>query len=529
LHSAFRIPRSAFEMSRLSSIVYGLAFLKLAVHLAFIRGYGWFRDEFYYIACGERLDWGYVDHPPLVAFVAALTRSVLGDSLVALRLPAALAGSLTVIAGGLLARELGAGRYGQGLAAIGVVGAIGYLALQHIFSMNAWEPLIWTLTAWILVRALRTGTTAWWVWGGLAAGLGLQNKHSMAFFGLALALGLVFSGTRRVLATRGPWILAGTAAAVFLPNVIWQVQHGWPTLEFMRNAQQVKINALSPGTYLAQQALLTNPVSVALWVPGLAWLLLSPAAHAWRFLGWAYLLLLAFFIVSGGKDYYLAPYYPILFAAGARAIEAWTGAAGDAHGDEGRARNGWLGGLRAALPAAILIVAAIGAPLALPVLPVDHFVRYAAALGVASAPSERHEVGRLPQFFADMFGWHELVDEVARAASTLPPADREKAVIYVGNYGEAGAINVLGRRRGTPPAISTHNNYYLWGPGRATPEILLVLGGSAEDHQECTSVERIGRFVCTDCMPYENAQDIWACRGLKVPIERVWRAEKHYN
>ena len=514
---------------RLSPLVYGFALLKLAVHLAFIRGYGWFRDEFYYVACGERLDWGYVDHPPLVAVVAALTRATLGDSLEALRLPAALAGSLTVVAAGLMAREFGAGHYGQGLAAVGVVGAVGYLALQHIFSMNAWEPLIWTLAAWTLARALKTDRTAWWVLAGLAAGLGLQNKHSMAFLGLALALGLLVGGHRRVFAARGPWALAATAALVFLPNIVWQVRHGWPTLEFMRMAQQGKINALSPATYLAQQALLTNPAGVAVWLAGLLWLLISPVARGWRFLGWGYLLLLAFFIASGGKDYYLAPFYPILFAAGGRAIETWTAGAGVREGGAGSARSGWLVRLRAALPAAILIVAAVGAPLALPVLPVEGIVRYAEWLGVSSAPSERHEAGRLPQFIADMFGWHELVDAVVRAAGALPAGERGKAVIYVGNYGEAGAINLLGRGRGAPPAISAHNNYYLWGPGRATPEILLILGGRADDHRECTTVERLGRFTCTDCMPYENGQDIWACRGLKLPIERVWAAEKHFD
>ena len=512
---------------RLAPVVYGFALLKLAVHLAFIRGYGWFRDEFYYVACGERLDWGYVDHPPLVAAVAALTRSVLGESLVALRLPAAIAGSLTVVAAGLLARDLGAGRYGQGLAAVGVTGAVGYLALQHIFSMNAWEPLIWTLTAWAIVRALGNGGMAWWVCAGVIAGLGLQNKHSMAFFGVALAVGLIAARTRRVVATPGPWMLAATAALIFLPNVLWQMRHGWPTLEFVRVAQQVKINALSPGAYLAQQTLLTNPVGVAVWLAGLAWLLLSRSAGHWRFLGWGYLLLLAFFILSGGKDYYLAPYYPILFAAGARAIESWTAGAGVPEG--GAARSAPITVLRAALPAAILAVAAVAAPLALPVLPVDRFVRYAERLGVSSAPSERHEAGRLPQFFADMFGWQELVDAVVDAQSRLPPDDRRKAVIYVGNYGEAGAINLLGRGRGAPPAISTHNNYYLWGPGRATREIILILGGTAEDHGECTSVERLGRFTCTDCMPYENGQDIWACRDLKVPLDLVWAAEKHFD
>ena len=169
----------------MKSPVLWLAGVKLAFHLFIIQGYGWFRDEFYYIACAEHLDWGYVDHPPLVALVTAATRALFGDSLLAIRLPAALAGAATVVIAGVLARELGARRFGQGLAALAVLVATIYLPLQHILSMNAWEPLLWGAVALFVIRALDGGHVREWVYAGIVSGVALQNKHSMLFFGFA--------------------------------------------------------------------------------------------------------------------------------------------------------------------------------------------------------------------------------------------------------------------------------------------------------------------------------------------------------
>ena len=504
-------------MSRLHPLVFWLSGVKLVFHLLIIRGYGWFRDEFYYIACGERLDWGYVDHPPLVAVVTATTRYLLGDSLVAIRLPAALAGAATVALAGLLAHELGARRFGQALASLAVLVATIYLPLHHILSMNAWEPLLWTGVALFVVRALDRGGAREWVYAGVLAGIALQNKHSMLFFGFALLVGLVVSPARRVLLTRGPWLMGLTAAAIFLPNIIWEVRHGWPTLEFMQHARAHKNVALPPAAFVIQQVLVMNPANAVLWVTGLCWLLAAPSARGWRFLGWGYLTLLTLLITTGGKDYYLAPYYPMLFAAGGVAIERWTEA------------SRWRAMVRVGLPASMLLVGVLAAPLAVPLLPVDAYVRYARAAGIQAAPSERHQVGTLPQFFADMFGWHELVEEVVRVAGTLPPADRARAVIVTRNYGEAGAINFLGRGAGAPAAISGHNNYWLWGPEPANRDLLLILGGRREEHDECGSLVQAGTVACGNCMPYKNNQPIWICRSLKVSIEEAWKAAKSFN
>lgn len=508
----------AGRAAALAPAVWILALGKLALHLAFIRGYGWFRDELYYIACSQHLDWGYVDHPPLIAAVTAAVRATLGESVVALRLVPAVTGALTVLVAGMLARDMGARRRGQSIAALCVLTAPVYLSLHHVLTMNAFEPLAWTLFAWLVLRAAASGSLRTWVWAGIVAGLGLQMKHSMAFMGAALVAGLVLSSARLVLRERGVWICAALAGLIALPNVIWEVQYGWPTLEFMRNAQQFKNEPLPPGRFVIEQVLMMNPATAIVWAGGLGWLLGSRAARAWRPLGWAYLALFVLFVATGGKPYYLSPFYPILFAAGGAAID--TVLAG---------RTAAVRIVRIALTAAVVIMGAVGMPLGLPVLPVDTFVAYAERLGVAPASGERHEQGRLPQLYADMMGWDAMVDAVAHAAAALPPADREKAVILVNNYGEAGAINFLGPNRGAPPAITGHNNYWLWGPGKASSDVLLILGGAADEHRECGSLEQVGMVRCGDCMPYENDQPIWVCRDLPVSFDAIWPGEKEFR
>ena len=515
-------------MSRagLTAGVWIVAAAKLLVQLLAIRGYGWFRDEFYYIACSERLAFGYVDHPPLTPLLTAATRALVGDSIVGMRLLPALAGAATVVVAGLLAREFGARRFGQTVAAVGVLVAPQYLALNHIVSMNAYEVLAWPLAALILCRLLnqeRAGQTprlAAWVWFGVVLGLGLQNKHSMLFFGFGVAVGFLLTPARRLLLTRGPWVAALVALAIFLPNLVWQIQHGWPTLEFMQNAAATKNVAMPPATFLGEQVLSMNPAAAPLWVGGLIWLLAAPAARSYRLFGIGYVAILAVFLSTSAKPYYLAPYYPILLAGGGVAVEALL------RGIENRTGAAVV---RAAILTVPIAAGIAIAPLALPVLPVEDYIRYAHTLGLGPAPAERHRMGVLPQFYADMFGWHELVATIEQATAQLTPEERDKVVVFTGNYGEAGAINFLGRGRAVTRAISGHNNYWLWGPNGASREVLFVLGGTAEQHDECTSVHEVARSQCDYCMPYEDDLPVFLCRDLKLPVADLWSAARHYN
>jgi hypothetical protein len=495
----------------------GLALLGLGLHLLTAGRYGIFRDEMYYLDCAERLAWGYVDHPPLSAAVLALWRELAGSSLLALRLPAAAAGSATIVLTGLLARELGGGLYAQGLAALAVLAAPVLLSLTGFYSMNAFDLVFWTAGALLVARIARTDDVRLWPAFGVLAGLGLLNKLSMAFFGFGLLVAMALTPLRRHLREPRFWLAGALAAALFLPHLLWQAAHGWPTLEFLRNATATKNVAFSPGAFLAEQVLQMNPFAAPVWLAGLGWTLFAPAGRPFRWLGVLWLAVLGVLLLQSSKPYYLAPAFPLLLAPGAVAIE--------------RVRRG-RALLRPLAAAAVLVGGALGAPLAIPLLSVPDLLRYQAALGLKAEAGERHEQGALPQHFADRFGWPELAAVLAEAYHALPPDERQRAAVYVGNYGEAGAVNLFGRPLGLPRALCAHNNHYLWGPGDATGEVLLVL--SREEarprlEQVFEQVEAVGRFEHPYAMPYESGQLVFLCRRPRVTMAQMWPELKHYN
>jgi len=503
------------RLKKLSPLVV-LPLLKLGIHLATLPGYGYFRDEFYYLACASRLDWGYVDHPPFSVAVLAAVRAVLGDSIWALRLVPALVGALTVWLVGIMTRELGGGRFAQTLAMTGATIAGMYLALDHFYSMNAFDIAFWAAAAAILARLLAGGPSKLWLPLGLVLGFGLLNKISVLWLGFGIAVGILATPQRAWLKTRGPWLAAGVAALVFAPHAIWQVAHGWPTLEFIERATGEKMAEKSVVQFLFEQVDGMNPLNAALWVPGLAALAFAPGLRRFRMLAWIYGAVFVLLAASGtARAGYLSPAYTWLFAAGGL---FW----------EGRVERP---ALRAGIVAVLAAWGAITAPFALPLLRVERYVAYARAFGVEPSTEERKQVGPLPQFYADMHGWKEIVSQVGAAHDQLSDRERAGAAVFTGNYGEAGAIELLGRERGLPPAISGHNNYWLWGPGEATGEALVILGGSEERlSARCDELTRAGTTDCGPyCMPYENGMPIWICRGFRPGLSEAWPDLKHFD
>ena len=493
--------------------------LPLATFLFFAataKGYGVFRDELYYIACGRHLDWGYVDHPPLVALLAWLARGLVGESWIALRVLVAAAAGATVLLVGDSAADLGGGRWARFVAQLLTATTPVYLSLFSIYSMNAIDVLIWAALARIVVRILAGGSERLWLGFGVLAGVGLENKIDVGLLGAGLVAGLAAS--RRFDVLRSPWIWLGgaCAAALFAPHVVWQAVHGWPTREFVANAQRHKITALGPLGFLLRQFATAGPVGFIFALAGMGWLLATRAARRFRPLGWAALTVFVVLAVSVSKAYYFSPALTLLFPAAAVALERWT---------DGRFA-------RPLRTAAIVAVASmlVAAPMAKPLLSEDAFIRYSGALGVRPGSDENHRMGRLPQFFADMHGWRELAEAVAAVHAGLPPGDREKTCVYGQNYGEAGAIDYFGPALGLPPAISQHNAYWMWGPGACTGEVVLIIGGDREDHlRNFASVDAAKEFRCADCMPYESDLTIWVARRLTVSLADAWKGGKHYD
>jgi hypothetical protein len=494
-------------------IAAAFALIKLAIQVAANLmaqhlGYGYERDELYYLICGRFLDWGYVDQPPLVALQARAVTALFGNSLVDVRMLSALAGAVKVLLTGLLAWSLGGRRTAQILAMIAVLVAPEYLGIDGYLSMNSVEPVLWMGCLLAVILVVGGHDQRWWLAAGALGGLGLQNKHSTAFFLAALLAGLIVTPQRRILLSR--WFAMATALVILiaLPNLIWEARHHWATYELLNNVAHSGKNVVyGPASFLNHQRQMMHPLSVLLWVPGLVWLLCAPGGRRFRFIGITYLVFLAVMMLLHSKDYYVAPIYPVLFAAGGVVWESWT------------QRRRWLTYAYAVI---LLVTGALLAPMSLPILPPEAFIRYMSAIHIKPSSTQNLEMGPFPAFTAEMFGWPELTAEVARVYDALPPAEQSKAGIFCQNYGEASAINYLGARYRLPFAISGHQNYYLWGPHGYTGEVMIVVGKPEAELEEIfSSVEAAGFVNHPYAMPFEHVT-IYLCRGAKVPLASIW-------
>jgi 4-amino-4-deoxy-L-arabinose transferase-like glycosyltransferase len=497
-----------------SAVILGA--LTLLIHLLANAGYGIFRDEMYFIVCGRRLAWGYVDQPPLVPLLAAWSWTLSDGWLTAFRLIPALAMAVTVGATAEFARQIGGGRFAQWLAGLCVLAAPHLLSIGLLFTTDTFQAISWLACAMIVVQIERSKDQRWWLAFGAVVGLSLLSKYMIAFYVGALAVGLLMTPLRRSLLR--PWIYGGAlvAAVLVLPNVLWQQANGWPFLELGKAAMNGKNIALSPGAYFAQQLLLIGPLAAPVWLAGLWACLRRPGAPVLRAFPVAYVLLFAFFVASHGKAYFLTSIYPILLAVGAARIEQWAASAV----------------LRGAMLALVALSGAVIAPLAIPLLPEESYIRYAAALGMGPSVSaaEHLKQGRLPQHFADQHGWKAMAEKVAAVYHALPPQDRAKAVFFGNNYGEAAAIDVFGEKLGLPPAIGDHNNYWLWGPRGSDGSVIIEIGGTREQHlKDFRSVELGAVLDDPYAMPYETGQPVWVERGLKKPMAGIWPRLKHYE
>ena len=503
-------------LSNSTTLLISVALLKLFLHLITnnrLSGYGYFRDEFYYLVCAERLDLGYVDHPPLAPFLLSINRWLLGDSIFALRLLPAVAGAATVFLTGLMARQLGGGRFAQALAALALTIAPVHLVIDGFFSPNAFEVLLWTVSAYILLLLLKQDNPRLWLWIGVVVGIGLQMKHTMALFGLGMLLGLLLTSARRYLRSKWLWLGGAIAFLIFLPNLIWQIQHDWPSLEFYAHANLVKNVPTPPGELILTQILVMNPLTLPIWLAGLYFLLLAADGKPYRMLGWVYLVILLILIVGqSSRPDRLAGAYPMLLAPGALIIERTLG--------QRRA-------LAVAVTSTLVLGGVATLPISIPVLPPETTARYAGMMGV-TVQIERGKTASLPQYFADRLGWEEMVATVAEVYRGLPPDEQAKVTILAENYGQAGAVDFLGRELGLPRAISGHNNYFLWGPGGASGEVVISIGLSEGDLREFfEDVTRAATIRCDYCL--EQKTPVYVARRLRFPIQEVWPQVKHYD
>ncbi len=492
-------PLPPFAVSR----VLGVATLLVALELMVAARYGFHRDELYFLACARHLAWGYVDQPPLVPAVARVATALFGPSVVGLRVLPALAGGVAVVLTALTARELGGGRRAQTLAALAAATSAEMLATWHLLSTAAFDLLFWVTITFLVVRLVRTADQRLWLAVGAATGVGLLNKYNVAFLVAGLVFGLLAGGRGRVLRGGWPWAGAALALAVWSPNLVWNAQHHWAALAMLRALHRENANLAASLTFIPAQLIIVGPVLVVFWLGGLRWLCRNALG---RPLALAYGALVVLDVLSGAKSYYLGGMYFALFAAGGVWVEQRL---------SGRHRPHTVRRLAVGMVAA----AAVVLPLALPILPVG-------------AQAHSGWEANINKDLSATVGWQRVVRQVAGVASTLTPTERAHLVVFTGDYGAAGTVDLYGHRYGLPHAISGHNNYWWWGPGAATDGTTTIAVNLDKAYLQTIFADvtlagtvDTGHGIWTE----EGGDPIWICRHQKIPWALAWSTARHYG
>ena len=508
--------------------IWALALADLIFHICFNNRYGYFRDEFNYMSCGDHLQWGYVDQPPLVPFLIHISRAVLGDSLRAIRFIPALASSLLLVQTAAIARELGGRRYAQLLSAICALIAPMYLSDGGLLGTNCLEPNLWMGCAYFAILAIKRNDPRNWLWFGVLAGLGMENKYTMAIFGLGIVVGLLLTPQRRVLFSAWFWLAGLALFLIFLPNLLWNIHNHWPFAELMHNIRaEGRDVVVEPVDYFLQQALLlVNPLTTPIWLTGLFALLFGARLRPYRLLGWCYLVCYGTLFALHGKHYYLGPVYPMLLAAGAVVIEAAI------DGREHAPRR--LQRLKPIVVIVLLVSGAYLAPVVVPVFSPERFLAYAKTLPFKLPVTEHSMEGAaLPQWYYDQFGWKEIADEAVIAWNRLTPEERgsnpngpsstQACAIFAQDYGQAGSIEFFDRKLGLPWVLSGDRTYWLWGPRGYSGNCMIVAGDRRERLEQLFGEvefvgvsadnrwaleKKIGFFICRK-PKFGTLNDLW--------------------
>ena len=513
------VDRSRTIIDTAMAVVWAIAIAKLIFHIYFNNRYGYFRDEFDYLSSGEHVSWGYVDQPPLIPFLAHISRAGLGESLRAIRFIPALASSLLVVQAAMIARELGGKFYSLVLTAVCVLVAGQYLSNASLLTTNCLEPNLWMGCAYCVIRAIRRNDPRYWLCFGVFAGLGLEEKYSIAFFLMGMVIGLLLTEQRCFLLSKWMWLGGAAGFLVFLPNLLWNIYYHWPFLQLINAIRaEGRDVVLGPVQFFLEQLLIVTPVTGLVWIAGLIALLFYRPLKPYRVLGWCYLVTYGIFYALHGKAYYLSPIYPMLFAAGAVGLESWLN----------RPVGRWL------KPAFIVILLATGtyiAPIAVPVFSPDHFIAYMKQLPFKLPVMEHaHTRAVLPQWYSDQFGWKEMVDETAVAWNQLSPDQRRDCGIFAQNYGQAGAIDFFGHEYGLPHAISGDRSYWIWGPNGYSGQCLIVLDDRIDRLKELfKDVKYVGSSANN---PYalETNISVFICREPKFgTLNELWPSLKRWR
>jgi hypothetical protein len=505
------------EKQNLFVIIFSISLINFFIYLItqIFFSYGLFRDELYYLACANRLALGYVDHPPLSIYILAGWKFLFGDSLIAIRFVPAIITSVTLFILGKFTVELGGRKSAVIISMLTFMMTPIFLGMNTIYSMNVFDFLFWILAAYMFLKLIKSENKKYWIWLGVVLGFGLLNKTSVLWLGAGILFGTIFSPLRKDLKTKYPYIAFIIAVMIFSPYIIWNITHDFAHLEFMRNAATRKYGGLSPISFILDQLLILNPLSIMIWSPGLLFYFFYKDKKQFRPLGFIWLITFLILLINGhSKGEYISVAYQILFAGGAVMIEKWSCLP----------KRIWL---KYSVTSAVLIFSILLAPLARPLLSPESFIKYQSALGLEPPSNEGHELVGLPQFYADMFGWKDLAKNVSKVYQSLPKEEQTNTVVYCSNYGKAGAIEYFSIKYPLPRVVCPHNNYWYWWPTENKYTTIIIIGGEIEDHLgSLKEVYEAGFHNSKYAIPYENNLKIYVGRGLKRTIEEIRQGDK---
>lgn len=468
--------------------------------------YGFHQDEMYFIDCGRHLAFGYVDHPPLVPWLARVATALFGDSLYGLRFLPMLSGAGTIALAALLARAWGGGRYAQFLAGLCMLLAPAYLFMGNMLNIPVFEQFTWTLCAYLLIRVIQQEEPRWWLAIGVVAGIGLLNKHTMALWALGIGAGVVLTPLRRDLRTPWPWAGTAVAAVIFFPNLVWLYRHDWATLEFIQN-----LAGIPRALFLAGQLLFMGPLFFPVWIAGLVFLFTQPERR-YRAFAWLFITVLLIFFWNQGQPYYLAAAYPVLFAAGAVWWERWSAR-----------RTSPLPGR--AMLSAMVAGGLVFLPLGAPILPLQTTNRIVDRLFGNILPP--HEL--LIDFHFQV-GWPDHVDVFSDIFHALPEEERAHTEILTLSHGITSAVNLYGPARGLPRAWSGSLTHYFWGPPPDTTEVYLVsLFDEDQLRRYFADVRQAGELHHPLAADLYRHRPVYVCREPRQPLSRVWSDFKRFH
>ena len=475
--------------------------------------YGLFRDEYYYLACANRLDLGYVDHPPFSIWVLAFWKSLFGDSMFVIRIVPAIVSSVIVFMIGLFTVRLGGSKVTVIISTVAFMLSPIFLGMNTIYSMNVFDFLFWISSAYIFLWIIQSENKKLWLLLGVVIGLGLLNKTSMIWLSAGIFAGTVFTPLRKDLKTKYPYLAAIIALLIFSPYIIWNITHDFAHLEFMRNAASRKYGGLNPVSFILEQILILNPLSIFIWLPGIIFYFINNKGKQFRAVAFIWLTtFVILFINWHSKGEYIAAAYQLLFAGGAVMLEIWS------------KKRSWL---KYAVAIPVVVFGILFAPFVRPLLQPEAFINYQSGMGLEPLSNEGHELVELPQFYSDMFGWEDLAKNVSKVYLSLPQEERKKTVVYCSNYGKAGAIEYYKEKYPLPDVICPHNSYWYWWTDTQKYTTVIIIGGELEEHLEALEeVYEAGFHQTKFAMPYENNQRIFVGKKLKISIDEIKTSNK---